>query len=280
MSEAGWRLALEHLGCGEGEGSGEGAGGGFEAAGDAGDAEVGELRLAVLGDEDVGGLDVAVQGAGAVGGLEGAGELDPDADDVPPRHRPVPAHPHRQRVVGVVGHHDVRPAGGGDAHLEDVDDVRVAGQPAHREPLAQEPFAVLGVEVGGEHLDRDGAPEGALPAPIDDAEAAPADDEGVVEPRRGEFRRDPLPRGAGGFRIEIGHGSRLSACDALGGVLTRGYRRSAGPDQCLARSPLANGQPTRRRRARLRDSTSSAGSGNGIRTSWSPRPDSSRRRRP
>ena len=124
-------------------------------------------------------------------GLERARQLDPD---VRPR-RPSrsgrgggSAHPANRRVVL---HHDVRPTRRGGADLQDVDDVRVPGQPAHRALLAQEPFEVVRIQIGGEHLDRDGAVERSLRTAIDDAEAATPDFVGILESGRGQLRREP-----------------------------------------------------------------------------------------
>ena len=55
---------------------------GFEQLGQ---AEVGELGVAVLRDEDVVGLDVAVQDAGGVRGRQAVGDADEQVDDLAPR---------------------------------------------------------------------------------------------------------------------------------------------------------------------------------------------------
>ena len=75
----GGRAPVEHLGRAVGQRSGERARSGLEAALDAGDAEVGELGLAVVGEQDVRGLDVAVQGADAVRALQSARPAGPPA---------------------------------------------------------------------------------------------------------------------------------------------------------------------------------------------------------
>ena len=45
------------------------------------------------------------------------------------------------------------------ADLHDGHDIRVTGQPAHGALLTQKSFEVVGVEVGIQHLDGDGAVE-------------------------------------------------------------------------------------------------------------------------
>src|SRR6185369_2659992 len=47
----------------------------------------------------------------------------------------------------------------------------MARQTAHRPLFAQEPLHVLGVQVRGEHLDRDRPVQGRLHAPVDDTES-------------------------------------------------------------------------------------------------------------
>ena len=106
----GGRAPVEHLGRAVGERSGERARRRLEAALDAGDAEVGELGLAVVGEQDVGGLDVAVQGADAVRALQRAGQPDPQPGGLLPRDRALAPHPHGERIERLERHHDVRAA--------------------------------------------------------------------------------------------------------------------------------------------------------------------------
>src|SRR4051794_24419305 len=65
----------------------------------------------------------------------------------------------------------------------------MAGEPAHRALLSQESLAV-DVEFRGHHFDGDGAVQGKLDALVDDAEAAAADLDGVVEPDGTQLRDD------------------------------------------------------------------------------------------
>ena len=96
----------------------------------------------------------------------------------------------------MVGHHDEWPAAFGDADLQDVHDVRVAGKRTHRVALPQKTLPVIIVEIRSEHLDGDASPEGPLVAAIDDPAAAPANFDGVVEPGGCQFRRYPARHGA------------------------------------------------------------------------------------
>ena len=91
----------------------------------------------------------------------------------------------------MIRHHDEWPATFGHTDLQDVHDVRVAGQRSHRVALTQEPFLVVVVEIGREHLDGDGPPERLLVAAIDDAATAPAHFDGVLEPGGCQLRRYP-----------------------------------------------------------------------------------------
>jgi len=95
-----------------------------------------------------------------------------------------------QGVPRVVLHHDVGPTRLRHADLKYLDDVRMAAQLAHRALFAHEPFDIVCIEIGGEHLDRNGAVECALPAAVDRAETAASNFLGIGEPGRGQFGRD------------------------------------------------------------------------------------------
>ena len=87
-----------------------------------------------------------------------------------------------QGVARMVLHHDEGPARRRRADVKDVDDVRMPAQLAHRALLAQKPLDVVGIEVRGEHLHRDGALQRTLLAAVDRSEATDADLGGIVEP--------------------------------------------------------------------------------------------------
>ena len=90
---------------------------------------------------------------------------------------------HLERILAVVRHHDERPAARGRTDLEDLHDVRVTGQAAHRPLLTHEQVEIVRIEVGRQDLDGDRSVEHRLDAPIDDAEAAVALFGDIVEPR-------------------------------------------------------------------------------------------------
>ena len=113
-----------------------------------------------------------------------------------------------QRTVRVVLHHDVGPAGGGGADLEDADDVRMPGQFAHRHLLTHEPLQVVRLEIRGQHLHRDRAIQRGLAAAIHHAEPAAADLLGILETGSHQLRRDPgvhIPLRR--QRVAVGHRS-------------------------------------------------------------------------
>ena len=62
-------------------GVGNGVAADGSGAGNFGEAEVENFRVAALGDEDVGGLDIAVNDAGVVSGVEGVGAVDADFEE-------------------------------------------------------------------------------------------------------------------------------------------------------------------------------------------------------
>jgi hypothetical protein len=127
---------------------GELAGGLLEPALHPGDAEVGELGLAVVGHEDVLGLDVTVERAGPVRHLDRAGELDGDPHRLGPRQSAFVPDAGGQRALGDVAHGDVLGAGRRDPHVEDVDDVRVPRQGPHGPGLPSDPLPIGLVESG------------------------------------------------------------------------------------------------------------------------------------
>ena len=129
-------------------------------------------------------------------------------------------------------HHQVRITAFGFADLQHADDVRVAGQPAHRPLLTQEPLPVL-VELGGEHLDRHRAVQGELGAAIDDPETAPADLFGIVESGRTQLRNDGRAHVA--LRLEqipIRH--RLPAIHLVAASAYRRKQATLGGDDAVA----------------------------------------------
>ncbi len=124
-------------------------------------------------------------------GFQRAGDLDADVQRVGPPDRSVVMNLGLQRTVRVVLHHDVWSAGAGHPDLEDVDDVRMAGQFAHCDLLAHEPLHVVGLEIRGQYFHGDGAIELALVAAIHHAEPTSADLLGILETGSHQLRRDP-----------------------------------------------------------------------------------------
>ena len=164
---------------------------GLEPADDPGDAEIRQLRLAVLGEQDVRRLDVTMQGAAPVRGLQRASHLHPDVQSIAPVDRTGVVDLGLQRPVRVVLHDDVGPTGGGGADLEDVDDVGMSRQLSHRHLLAHEPLHIVRLEISRQHLYRDRAVQRALGAAVHHPEPAPPDLGGILETGRHHFRRDP-----------------------------------------------------------------------------------------
>ena len=190
------RIAGEHLGRGVGEGAGEEPGHRLVSTGDARGPEVAQLRFAVIVEKDIGGFDIAVQCACPMRGFQRPAQLHPDAQCLGPRDPALAAHSVREGTRCVVGHHDERPVTFGDADLQDVHDVRMAGKRSHREALTQEAFPVIFVEIRRKHLDGDASPERLLVAAIDDPAAAPANFDGVLEPGGCQLRRYPARHSA------------------------------------------------------------------------------------
>lgn len=63
----------------------------------------------------------------------------------------------------------------------------MAGQSSHRTLFPEESLPVLGVEIGGEHLDRNRPVQGRPAAAIHDPEPTPPDFLDLLEPRRLEL---------------------------------------------------------------------------------------------
>ena len=141
----------------------------------AGDAEVGDLEVAVLGHEHVLRLDVAVDDVAAVGGAEGGEDLLGGVDRLQRRERRAAPDDLLQVRARQVLHDDVV-AAVRLAAVVDGDDVRVV-QPGRRRGLAPEALHELGVRgVGlGQHLDRHLAVEQAVVAEVDPRHAARAE---------------------------------------------------------------------------------------------------------
>ena len=196
-------LSGQHLGRGEGDGARKESGLGFESPGDARDSEVAQLRFTVVVDEHVRGFDIAMQRACPVRGFQRSAQLDADFQRIRPRDRADPTYPVGQGTGRVVGHHYVRPLTLGHSDLQDVHDVRMAGQPAHRVTLTQETLAVIVVEIGRHHLDSYASPERRLVAAEDNARAAPADFDGVHESGGCQLISDPAPQGGRGVVVAL-----------------------------------------------------------------------------
>ena len=116
-----------------------------------------------------------MQRAHKVRGFQCTGQFHADAHRLAPIEGSVPSDQRFQRILGVVWHHDERPATGSGADLQNRHDVRVSGQPAHRTLLTQKSIEIVRVEVGGQNLDRDSAIQFRLRAAIDDPKAAAPD---------------------------------------------------------------------------------------------------------
>ena len=150
-----WGPASQHFRGRERRGSGDLTVRGAESVADPRDAEIGELRLSVFGEEDVRGFDVAVQDVGSVGRLQRAGQLDAQPDSFGPREGAVPADTGVQRVVRVIGHHQVRKTVVRDTRLQHGDDVRMPRHTSHRPLFTQEPLEIRRVGTPPEHLHSD-----------------------------------------------------------------------------------------------------------------------------
>src|SRR5207248_2067358 len=150
-------------------------GGELDVADRTGDAEVGDLRRAVVGDEDVGGLDIPVHDPGAVRRGERGTHLRADADRVVDRSRFLLDH--RGETLGrQVLHHQPGPVLLLD-HGEHRDRVGVL-QPrgdarfTHRAALGLlRTFGVLVVRQE-DFLDRDRTVEALVPGTPDGAHRA------------------------------------------------------------------------------------------------------------
>ena len=126
--------------------------------------------------------------------VERAGHLDPDMQRIAPADRTGVVDLGLQRTVRVVLHHDVRPTGGGGADLENVDDVRMAGQLAHRHLLPHEPLQIVRLES------RSSAPS---PRPYGPTRAGCSDTPPRTRrgrsPRHRRIRQPPTPPRGGSY---------------------------------------------------------------------------------
>ena len=141
----------------------------------AGDAEVGDDRVAVLVEQDVVHLDVAVDDALAVGEAERAGDVDPHADQ-----HALGERAHHVEAVGEAVRQVVHGEEDGVvlfADREDLDDVGVA-ELGGGGGLAPEPLLELLVArvLGLEDLERDRDLELGIVCLVYPREAAGADD--------------------------------------------------------------------------------------------------------
>ena len=206
------RRALEHFRRRESRRPGDHPCRRLEGPGDFGDSEVGQLGLTVVGQQDVSRLHVTVQCVGAVRGFESPGELHADGQRLGPVERSVPAYEVLERILGVVGHDDERPAAIRGADAQNGHDVRVSGEAAHGALLAQEAGEIVRVKVGVQYLHGNRAVERGLRTSVDDTEAAMPDLLDVVKSHLTQFSGDvraqtPL----GGKRIDVGHRQSLSS---------------------------------------------------------------------
>src|SRR5574337_652514 len=84
-----------------------------------------------------------MQDPGAMDGLDRAGELHPDPKCLPQGERSGTTDAVAQATLPVIRHDEVGTSCHGDAGLQDVDNVGVAEQPAHRTLLTQEPIETV-----------------------------------------------------------------------------------------------------------------------------------------
>ena len=85
--------------------------------------------------------------------------------------------------TGVVLHDEIGPPGGRDPDLEDIDDVGMTGQPAHRPLFTEKSFEILVVEAGRQNLYRNRSVERWLKAAVDHSETTAAYLLAALEPR-------------------------------------------------------------------------------------------------
>lgn len=159
-----------------------------------GEAEVGELGLAVGVDEDVAGFDVAVDDAAAVGEVDGVADLMEDLDGATGGEEVFADEV--EDIAAVDQFHDEDAVFLDDGEFEDGGDVRVdeAGHGLGLGAEAVDGFAVA-AGVWREDFDGDGAVEVALEACVDCAHATGGDEplDGVLGQHAfqfGRFRRD------------------------------------------------------------------------------------------
>jgi hypothetical protein len=156
-----------------------------------GDPEITQLRLAVVVDKHIGGFDIAVQSAALVRGFQRPAQFHTDPQCLGPRDWAFTAQPDRQGIRGVVGHHDVWPPTLGYADSQDVDDVRMPREPAHRIALAQKAFPAVFVEMRWQHYYCDISPKRRLVAAIDHPGAAPSHLARIFESGGGQLPSEP-----------------------------------------------------------------------------------------
>lgn len=173
----------QHFGRGVQEAGVHGPGTRAGIAHRAGDAEVGQLGLAVVRDQHVVGLDVPVQHLGPVCGLEGAGQAHPHTGYVLPRQGPVSRQHISQRATAQILHDQEASAVGREPGFVNGDDVGMGRRRAEGLALPQEPGCVSVVQGVHQDLDRHLTVECGLPALVHHAEGAPSEHGGDLVTR-------------------------------------------------------------------------------------------------
>ena len=179
-------LAGEQLGGDVGGGAVDGAADGartvaVEVAGEVlGDAEVDDLDVVLgaveVGDDAVLGFDVAVDDAAGVGRGEGVADLQDHRAEPGPRERAAAREQGREVLAVEQLHRHVGEALGGEADVDDVDDVGVSHQRGGA-GLLQEATDDVGLHglVGVEDLDGELAADGDVLGEVDGGHAAVAE---------------------------------------------------------------------------------------------------------